>query len=133
MRTRPCPKDREAIFDPLLKYNDSKAGTPSLAALAVLLGDPEHGTVVGGLWGHSVYDWLSIELLFVPEEIRRNGIGSTLMRKAEAVAVKWAAWASGWIRTVFRHADSTKSQDMKSSEFWMIIRGVKGDTLSARF
>ena len=46
----PNPKDREAIFDPLLKYNDSKVGTPSLAALAVLLRDPENGTVVGGLW-----------------------------------------------------------------------------------
>ena len=84
----PDRKEREAIFDALVKYNDSKVGAPSLAALAVLLRNPQNSRVVGGLWAHSVYDWLFIEFLFVPEEMRRNGIGSTLIRKAEAVAVK---------------------------------------------
>ena len=84
----PDPKHREAIFDALIKYNDSKIGAPSLAALAVLLLDTKNGSIAGGLWAHSVYDWLFVELLFVPEEMRRNGIGSRLIRNAEAVAVK---------------------------------------------
>jgi GNAT superfamily N-acetyltransferase len=83
----PDPKHRQAIWSPLLNYNDSRVGSPTLRPFAVFLRAPQNGAVVGGLWAYSVYDWLFVELLFVPEAMRRNGIGSTLMHHAEDAAV----------------------------------------------
>jgi GNAT superfamily N-acetyltransferase len=41
---------------------------------------------VGGLWGRTGYDWLFVELLFVPESMRGRGVGTDLMRRAEREA-----------------------------------------------
>lgn len=71
-----------------MKYNDSKVEAPDLSSVAILLRDPDHDGVIGGLWAQCVYDWLFVELLFVPETLRGSGLGSALMREAEAVAVK---------------------------------------------
>ena len=38
---------------------------------------------IGGLWGRSAYEWLFVELLFIPEELRGQGLGTTLLRQAE--------------------------------------------------
>ena len=44
------------------------------------------GATIGGLWGSIALDWLQIELLFVPEEQRGKGLGSTLIQAAEDAA-----------------------------------------------
>lgn len=84
----PAPADREAIFGPLLKYNDSKVAPPTIGPLAVFVRGPATDAIVGGLWAQSVYDWLFVELLFLPEVMRGKGIGTALMREAETVAMK---------------------------------------------
>jgi GNAT superfamily N-acetyltransferase len=84
----PGERDREAILDGLRAYNKSKAGDSGHALFAALLHDPESGDTVGGLWGRFGFDWLFVELLFVPESLRGNDIGSRLMREAEAAAAK---------------------------------------------
>jgi GNAT superfamily N-acetyltransferase len=48
--------------------------------------DSEAG-LVGGLWGRTAYDWLFVELLFVPESLRGRGLGSELMKRAEDEAL----------------------------------------------
>lgn len=84
----PAPADRDAILGPLVKYNDSKVAATTVAPLAVFVRDPVTDAIVGGLWAQSVYDWLFVELLFLPEDLRGKGMGSTLMREAEAIAMK---------------------------------------------
>lgn len=54
----------------------------------ILLRDRAAGSTIGGLWGRSVYDWLYVELLAVPEDLRGQGVGSTLMRQAETIAIE---------------------------------------------
>jgi GNAT superfamily N-acetyltransferase len=54
--------------------------------LAILLRDPADKQVIGGLTGRSLYDWLFIEWLVVPESLRGQGLGRDLMGRAEAVA-----------------------------------------------
>ena len=44
------------------------------------------GATIGGLWGRSAYEWLFVELLFVPEHLRGSGVGNSLMRQAEKIA-----------------------------------------------
>jgi GNAT superfamily N-acetyltransferase len=44
------------------------------------------GAVVGGLWACTVFAWLHVQMLFVPENLRDMGVGSALMATAEAAA-----------------------------------------------
>ena len=83
----PDPRIRTAILDLLMAYNESKTGPSGFAPLAVILEDSGSGELIGGLWGRSVYDWLFIEHLFVPEHLRGRGLGTALMRKAEDIAL----------------------------------------------
>jgi GNAT superfamily N-acetyltransferase len=54
--------------------------------------------MVGGLWASFHYDWLFIELIFVPEDRRGQDLGSALLAIAEAQARAWGA-AGVWLDT----------------------------------
>jgi GNAT superfamily N-acetyltransferase len=99
IRTTDVPDDatRKAILDPLLAYNASKTGRNDMRPLICTL-DDVHGKVIGGLWGRTAYDWLFIELLFVPESLRQQGVGRDLMRHAETEALSRGCH-SAWLDT----------------------------------
>lgn len=78
-------EDREAILRGLMEYNRRNAPPPNFQMLGLLLNSSD-GATVGGLWGRSAYEWLFIELLFVPETLRGAGVGRALMWQAEEVA-----------------------------------------------
>ncbi|NUU64305.1 GNAT family N-acetyltransferase [Paenibacillus agri] len=46
----------------------------------------EDGQIYGGLVGEICWNWLEIEYLFVNEDLRKLGIGKTLMLEAERIA-----------------------------------------------
>ena len=81
----PGPEDVQAIFRALDGDTAPICGPARADPLGVLLRD-DTGTVVGGLWGVVTYSWLSIEMLFVPARWRGQGVGSRLVRAAEAAA-----------------------------------------------
>ena len=83
----PSAEDFATIFRALDETTASVAGPSSLSMLVVLLQDPS-GAVVGGLWARTVYSWLVIEMMFVPEPLRGRGVGSRLVATAEAAAVQ---------------------------------------------
>jgi GNAT superfamily N-acetyltransferase len=85
---QPEAADRKAIIERLIAFNDSQAGPSGYRELAILLRDPSSGETVGGLSARIVYDWLFIELVFVPEAVRNQGIGSQLLKKAEGIAIE---------------------------------------------
>jgi GNAT superfamily N-acetyltransferase len=76
---------RKAILDPLIAYNQVKTGRNDSRPLVIAV-ESADGAVVGGLWGRTAYDWLFVELLFVPEPLRGRGLGSELMKRAESEA-----------------------------------------------
>ncbi len=78
-------EQRQAILDRLREYNAAQAGPANAEALCVALVG-EDGGVDGGLFGTTLYDWLAIELLFVPERLRGSGVGSRLIAEAEEQA-----------------------------------------------
>jgi GNAT superfamily N-acetyltransferase len=55
-------------------------------AVGFLLKDPQSGEVIGGLTGYALYDWMFVQFLAVPEELRGQGHGRRLMEEAEAWA-----------------------------------------------
>ncbi len=42
--------------------------------------------MTGGLWGCTLFQWLHVQMLFVPERLRGQGVGSALMATAETEA-----------------------------------------------
>lgn len=77
---------RGAILAPLVAYNRAKTGRDDPRTLVVTLEDSAQ-QVIGGLWGRTAYDWLFVELLFVPESLRGRGIGRDLLVRAEREAI----------------------------------------------
>jgi GNAT superfamily N-acetyltransferase len=78
---------RAAIQAPLKNFNDPLFGTSLFQTLAVAVRDSV-GAVSGGLWGHTSYGWLYVQLLVVPEALRGQGVGRQLMHMAEAEALR---------------------------------------------
>ena len=78
---------RKAIVAPLVEYNSSQAGPSQSRPIAVLVKDHSN-TIIGGLWGHTGYEWLFTQLLVVPASLRGRGIGTEIMQLAEREAVQ---------------------------------------------
>lgn len=83
--SRTDEEERCAILDPLIAYNNSLVGDSHYVPLNVLIKIDDR--VVGGLWGCTAYGWLHIELLFLPENLRGNGVGRSTVSKAETEAI----------------------------------------------
>jgi GNAT superfamily N-acetyltransferase len=77
-------EDFAIIRDRLYAYNDSKVDSPD-GHLGILLKD-DIGATVGGLVARWYYGWMFIELLFVPESLRGQDFGTSLMQQAERYA-----------------------------------------------
>ncbi|MGH7102673.1 MAG: GNAT family N-acetyltransferase [Acetobacteraceae bacterium] len=75
-----------AIVRPLADFNAAFAGAPGFRPFLLALRAVPDGSVLGGLAGEVVYGWLSIQALFVPARLRRQGIGARLLGRAEAEA-----------------------------------------------
>lgn len=82
----PDPAARAEIADPLLAYNVALLGSPDIRPLAILLHSNDSSKVVGGLWGRTSFQWLFVELLFVPDALRSQGLGTQMLERAEAEA-----------------------------------------------
>lgn len=82
----PDSSSRAAIADPLLAYNVALLGSPDIRPLAILLHSDDGLEVIGGLWGRTSFQWLFVELLFIPEALRSQGIGAQILESAEAEA-----------------------------------------------
>ena len=77
---------RQAILRPLVEYNVGQAGDSRSRPISVVVEDAS-GKMVGGLWGYTGYQWLYVQLLFVPANLRGGGIGTEIMDLAEAEAI----------------------------------------------
>jgi len=88
---------RKAVLEPLIAFNDTKTGDSGYRPIAIAIED-DHGHAIGGLSGSTAYGWLFVELLAVPESLRGQGVGTELMRRAEAEAVARGCH-SAWLDT----------------------------------
>jgi GNAT superfamily N-acetyltransferase len=89
MTDAPTPEMWNAIVGPLVQFNMARIGrTEIYCPLVITLSDPATDEIIGGLYGGTLWDYLRVDLLFVPEGLRGCGIGRQLMTKAEAEAVR---------------------------------------------
>ncbi len=59
---------------------------PAQPRLLVIPIHDDDGSVAGGFWGYTLFQWLHVQMLLVPEALRRQGVGSVLMTSAETEA-----------------------------------------------
>ena len=87
---------REAIYQELRTFNqsanpewwaarDEAANAP--VPLIVICHD-ESGDVAGGLFGETQFAWLKLSIMAVRADLRGRGVGTELMRRAEAEAAR---------------------------------------------
>jgi GNAT superfamily N-acetyltransferase len=79
----PAPDDIAIINDGLRDYNTAQAGYDDYKPLAVFVVDPATGKVEGGLHGGSYMGQLRVDRFFLPEDRRRDRIGSRVLKAAE--------------------------------------------------
>jgi len=84
----PDERAQAAIGEGLSDYNLGQAGYRDARPLAVLVSDPDTKEVIGGLLGRTSMGLLFIDLFFLPESLRRHGIGSRVIRTAEDEALR---------------------------------------------
>jgi GNAT superfamily N-acetyltransferase len=78
----------ESIRTHLNRHNESRSKHPTdHRPLALLLTDTETDEVLGGLWGWTSFSVLFTDLLFIPETMRGQGLGTQLLAQAEQEAI----------------------------------------------
>jgi len=81
----PLEKEKNEIFEELLKYNLEHIECKEVRELAIFREDAKGGKVAG-LIGRTRGNWLEIDYLWVSEALRRQDIGTEIIQKAEQVA-----------------------------------------------
>ena len=79
----PDADEQAVIADGLRAYNEAQAGYSDSRELAILVSDFETKKVIGGLLGRTSLGLLRVERFFLPEGLRRDRLGSTILATAE--------------------------------------------------
>jgi GNAT superfamily N-acetyltransferase len=93
----PSSEDLGVILKSLTAYNEAEVGPADRIPLAVLIRDDD-GEVIGGLSGYTSWGWLFTQLLFIPEQLRGQGMAAKLLGEAEAEARRRGC-RGAWIDT----------------------------------
>jgi GNAT superfamily N-acetyltransferase len=91
IRFIPTDSPASGTFQALVQLLDASSRSligPAQPRLLVIPIRGDHGTIAGGFWGATMFEWLHVGLLFVPEYLRGQGVGSALMATAESEAKK---------------------------------------------
>lgn len=77
---------READFvqRKLVEFADRFTEPRNYREFGVVVRDGD-GAVVGGITGSTAWDWLQIGVLWLPEELRGQGLGHRLLERAEQI------------------------------------------------
>jgi GNAT superfamily N-acetyltransferase len=85
---KPDHQVRTAIDTLLGQFNEERSSHAAVSQpLALILSLPGSNEVAGGLWGTTGWNYLHVELLFVPQSMRGSGLGHELLRCAENEAI----------------------------------------------
>ena len=83
------PTDKEIAFvnNALQKFNDEKVG-PDNHELLNIVKYNNSGNIIAGILGGTYWGWMHIDILWVDENHRKQGLGSQLLNAAESEVIK---------------------------------------------
>jgi len=96
---QPTDTDETIIQGGLADYNALKTGYRDWRPLAALLGDPDTGETLGGMIGRTSYGLLFVDLVYLPQTMRGQDIGSRLLAMMEQEGIARGCM-SGFLFTV---------------------------------
>jgi GNAT superfamily N-acetyltransferase len=76
---------RNLILQNIHQANVAALGPMDMQMLRLVIQGAD-GKPLGGMWGRTSFRWLFIELLAVPDSLRGRGLGTEMLRRAEAEA-----------------------------------------------
>lgn len=82
----PPPDLREKVLRGLTSYNDQFLESKLRVPVGVFVRD-DAGRIRGGATGQIAWDWLHVELLWVDDDLRGDGIGARLLAQIERLAL----------------------------------------------
>ena len=94
---------REELGRGLFAFNVALLGPADMRPLAITIKSHRDGTLIGGLYGRTAFRRLFVELLFVPEALRGQGVGTKILQQAEAEAKKRNCLGA-WLETLSAEA-----------------------------
>jgi GNAT superfamily N-acetyltransferase len=109
-----------AIRDGLSAYNFEKAGYRDHRPLAILVSDPDSGEVVGGLLGGTSFGLLRIDRFFLPDGLRKQGLGTRIINAAEEEGRR-----RGCIRALLTTL-SFQAPDFYKRQGWEVLAELEG-------
>ncbi len=87
LENEPAEEDILAVREGLHTFNCLNASDDDHQSLVLLL-RAEDGTLLGGLLGDTYWGWLHVGILWLEENVRRQGHGSRLLAAAEREALR---------------------------------------------
>ncbi len=81
----PSTDDTAYVRQQFRAFNDQQSGIFPSKTLHLFAYAPDHH-IIGGLFGDISWGWLHVDILWVDEAYRQDGIGTSLMDRAEAEA-----------------------------------------------
>ena len=86
MNINPSENEIDYVRESLMKFNDECVGADGHTSLNFIEYDND-GNVIGGILGGTYWGWMYIDILWVHQNHRKNGIGSKLLQEAEKEAI----------------------------------------------
>lgn len=87
MNYNPTEEEIAFVNSALAKFNEEKVGADNHELLNIVEYD-ENNSIIAGILGGTYWGWLHIDILWVAEKCRKQGIGSKLLKAAEEEAQK---------------------------------------------
>lgn len=87
MNYNPTEEEIAFVNSALAKFNEEKVGADNHELLNIVEYD-ENNSIIAGILGGTYWGWLHIDILWVAEKCRMQGIGSKLLKAAEEEARK---------------------------------------------
>lgn len=87
LEAEPKPSDINAVIVGLTKFNAAQSAGETPQYLLVSIRNTE-GAMLGGLFAATYLGWLQVQAVWLPDDLRGRGHGSTLMEIAEKEALR---------------------------------------------
>ena len=82
MNSNPSKKEMDFVREALMQFNNKRVGNDGHTPLNLIEYDAD-GNIIAGIIGGTYWGWMYVDILWVHEDHRKQGIGTKLLAEAE--------------------------------------------------
>ena len=87
MNSNPSKKEMDFVREALMQFNNKRVGNDGHTPLNLIEYDAD-GNIIAGIIGGTYWGWMYVDILWVHEDHRKQGIGTKLLAEAEKEAAR---------------------------------------------